>query len=454
VERGRNHRLLDGGPSATLYQVSAAGGEATPLTTLDRSKAEAGHWWPEFLPGGRDLLFQVGSGQQASAGLHALSLESPSSRRRVLPEAARFQYATGRLLAVQGGVLAARPFDTRRLVSTGKAVPIAPAVATFVNDSSWGWFSASATGRLAWVSERDTAVRLEWIDRKGKRLGTVGEPGRYSQIALSPDDRRLAVEIPDASGRFDLWVIDIARGLASRLTSDATNERDPVWSPDSQELVFSSDASGDQNLVRKRLQESAPAGPLPGGSGASSSEADVAESWSRGGNTLLYVTLGEERTVWALPMDGAGPAEPLLKGRFAVDEPKLSPDGRWLAYISTESGRFEVYLEPFRRRGERVRVSSDGGGQPRWRGDAKELFYLSLDGRLMVVNVREGPTGPEIGVPATLVPADRLRAVVQGPDYDDYAVSTDGQRFLVKVRAGQGERQRLHVVVDWMSLLE
>jgi Tol biopolymer transport system component len=219
-------------------------------------------------------------------------------------------------------------------------------------------------------------------------------------------------------------------------------------------LVFSSDASGDQNLVRKRLQESAPAGPLPGGSGASSSEADVAESWSRGGNTLLYVTLGEERTVWALPMDGAGPAEPLLKGRFAVDEPKLSPDGRWLAYISTESGRFEVYLEPFRRRGERVRVSSDGGGQPRWRGDAKELFYLSLDGRLMVVNVREGPTGPEIGVPATLVPADRLRAVVQGPDYDDYAVSTDGQRFLVKVRAGQAERQRLHVVVDWMSLLE
>jgi dipeptidyl aminopeptidase/acylaminoacyl peptidase len=140
-----------------------------------------------------------------------------------------------------------------------------------------------------------------------------------------------------------------------------------------------------------------------------------------------------------------------MQGRFAVDEPHVSLDGRWLAYVSTESGRNEVYVEPFRRRGETVRVSKDGGGQPRWREDGKELFYLSLDGRLMAVSVREGATGPEVGAPTTLVPADRLRAVVQGPDYDDYAVTADGQRFLVKVLAAPQERQRIHVLLDGIS---
>jgi eukaryotic-like serine/threonine-protein kinase len=443
-----------GGPSATLYQVSAAGGEAAPLTNLDRSKSEAAHWWPQFLPGGRELLFLIGSGQQASAGLHAISLDSPGTRRRVLPDAARFQYAAGYLFAVERGVLAAQPFDPARLAPTGKMVPIAPGVATFANDSSWGWFSVSASGRIAWVSARDNTVRLEWVDRRGKRLGTVGDPGAYSQIALSPDDTRLAVEIPDATGRFDIWVIDVNRGLASRLTSDPSNERDPVWSPDSQELVYSSDASGDQNLLRRRLLESGAAGPLPSGSGATPSEPDVAESWSREGNTLVYVTLGEERTVWTLNMEGAGRPEPLMRGRFTIDEPHVSPDGRWLAYISTESGRFEVYVEPFRRRGARVRVSTDGGGQPRWRTDGKELFYLSPDGGLMAVSVNEGPTGPEVGRPTMLVPAGSLRAVTQGPDYDDYAVTSDGQRFLVKVPAAHLQPQRIHIVVDWISLLK
>ncbi len=443
-----------GGPSATLYQVPAGGGEAAPVTTLDRSRAEAAHWWPQFLPGGRELLFQIGSGQQASTGLHVISLDAPSARRRVLADAARFEYAGGYLFAVQRGVLGARPFDPGRLEAIGPSVAVAPGVATFANDSSWGWFSASAGGRLAWVSARDTTVRLQWINRAGKRLGTIGEPGRYSQIALSPDDQRLAVEIPDATGRFDIWILDVARNLASRLTSDPGNERDVVWSPDGQELVFSSDASGDQNLLRKRLLESGPPGSLPFDSGTTASEPDVAESWSRDGNTLLYVTLGEERTIWTLDMSGRGRPERLMAGRFIVDEPQVSPDGRWLAYISTESGRFEVYVEPFKRRGERVRVSTDGGGQPRWRSDGSELFYLSLDGDVMAVGVRESPTGPQIGAPAMLLPPGNLRAIMQGADYDDYAVASDGQRFVMKVAAGQSQPQRIHVVTDWLSLVK
>jgi eukaryotic-like serine/threonine-protein kinase len=443
-----------GGPSATLYQVPAGGGEAVPITTLDRTRAEAAHWWPQFLPSGRELLFQIGSGQPASAGLHLISLDAPSARRRVLADAARFEYAGGYLFAVQRGVLGARAFDPGRPETIGPIVTVAPGVATFANDSSWGWFSASASGRLVWISARDTTVQLQWMHRTGKPLGTIGEPGRYSQIALSPDDQRLSVEIPDATGRFDIWIVDVSRGLASRLTSDPANERDVVWSPDGQELVFSSDASGDQNLQRKRLLESGPPGSLPFESGATASEADVAESWSRAGNTLLYVTLGEERTIWTLDMSGHGRPETLVKGRFMIDEPHVSPDGLWLAYISTESGRYEVYLEPFRRRGQRVRVSTDGGGQPRWRSDGKELFYLSRDGDVMAVGVRDGPTGPEIGTPAMLQPPGTLRAIVQGADYDDYDVASDGQRFVMKVAAGQPQPQRLHIVTDWLSLFK
>jgi Tol biopolymer transport system component len=136
-----------------------------------------------------------------------------------------------------------------------------------------------------------------------------------------------------------------------------------------------------------------------------------------------------------------------------VDQPHVSPDGRWLAYISTESGRFEVYVQPFRRRGERVRVSANGGGQPRWRGDGKELFYVGLDGSLMAVDVHSGATGLELGMPQALIPAKTFAAVLEGADYTDYGATPDGQRFLVKRPVEGSERPRIHVLLDWPSML-
>jgi Tol biopolymer transport system component len=443
-----------GGASATLYQVPAAGGEATPLTTLDTSRGETGHFWPQFLPDGERLLFGVSSQQDANSGLFATSLGAASERRRLLPDTTRFVYAPpDRLLTVREGVLSVRPFDPRGLRARGEPVPIASNVATWAVVPGWGWFSASASGRLAWLSGRDSQLRLAWFDREGKLLGTLGEPAKYSQLALSPDGRRVAVEVEDAEGRFDIWLIDVARNVASRLTTDTADEREPTWSPDGRELVFSSDANGDQNLMHKELQGSEPAAPLPGGIGTTPGERDIPEHWSRAGNTLLYLTLGKERTFWALPMDGKGKPERLLAGQFNLDEPHLSPDGHWLAYVSTESGRFEVYVEPFRRRGERLRVSNNGGGQPRWRGDGKELFYLSLDGGIVSVSVQSGAAGLELGNPTTLVAADRLRAVAQSADYDDWDVTPDGQRFLVKVPETPNERQQIHVLLNWTSLL-
>jgi len=442
-----------GGTSARLYSVPAAGGTAKPLTSHDESRGESGHWWPQFLPDGRHVLLVIGGRE---AGLYATSLQEPAERRRIWPGPARFRYAKpGRLLFVEDGVLMAQRFDADDLVTIGEAAPIASSVGNWAQLRSWGWFSTSDTGRVAWLSGRGSDSQLEWVDRDGHPVGPLGKPGSYGQIALSPDDRRLAVEVADAEGRFDLWVMDVARGVRSRLTTDPGNERDPVWSPDSQELVFTSGAVGGGNILRKGLQGSEPAAPLPGGNGATPGARDIAEDWSREGDTLLFTTIGQEdRVVQALSLDGDGPPEALLKDRFEIDEPQVSPDGHWLAFISRESGRYEVYVEPFRRRGERVRASVSGGGQPKWRGDGRELFYLSPDGALMAVDVRKGATGPDLGIPTVLVSARALGAVVEGPDFDDYAVTADGQRFLVKRSVEPRAGQRVHVLLDWPSRVQ
>ena len=445
-----------GGETASLYSVSAGGGEANPLTPHDKSRGETAHYDPEFLPDGQHLLFVVWSSKEENAGLHVTSLHAPGERRRILPSRARSLYAaSGHLLFAREGILLAQPFDANRLATTGQPVTVASGVGAWAVDANEGLFSVSATGLVSWMSNVAGNVQLEWVNREGKRIGTLGEPGKYGQIVLSPDDKRVAAEVADADGRYDLWVMDAVRGVASRLTTDPADERDPVWSPDSQELLFSSDASGDQNLLLKGLQTSEPAAPPPAGIGQTPGQRDIAENWSREGNTLLYTTYGQqERSLWALSLDRKGPPELLMKNRFGLDEPQVSPDGRWLAYMSTESGRYEVYVEPFRRRGESVRVSTSGGGQPKWRGDGKELFYLSLDRAMMAVSVREGATGPQIGIPAVLVPAKDLSAVVEGPDYDDYAVTSDGQRFLVKMSVGETNPQRIHLLLDWPSLLQ
>jgi Tol biopolymer transport system component len=448
--RGGTIVFSAGLPNGRLYSVSQTGGEAKPLTPHDETQADV---FPQFLPDGRHVLFVTNSSEEEKAGLHVISLAAPGERRRIRPGFVRVRYVEpGALLFVQDGILLAQRFDARKLVTVGEAVPIASGVAEFSNVPGFGWFSASTTGRLAWLSGQSSDVQLEWVDREGRSVSTLGKPRSYGQVVLSPDGKRVAAEVAGADGRYDLWVIDVARGVPSRLTTDPANDRDPVWSPDSQHILYSSDASGDQNLLYKGLQGSEPAAAPPGGIGQTPGDRDIAKDWCREGNTLLYLTAAADQTLWKVSLDGHQPPEQLLKG-FQVDQPRVSPDGRSLAYISQESGRYEVYVEPFGRRGERVRVSTDGGGQPRWRGDGKELFYLSLDGTLMAVSVRGEASSLEVGLPTTLVPATELQAVVEGPDYSDYSVTPDGQRFLVK-RRGSSEKPRIHVLLDWPSLLK
>ena len=277
----------------------------------------------------------------------------------------------------------------------------------------------------------------------------MGAPGDYGQVALSPDGRNVALEIRSPETGWDLWVMDVARGVTSRVTTAPGDERNPVWSPDGRSLAFSALEDGKTDLRRKGLRAGDPETVL-----VDTDDQDLPEAWSRDGRTLLFIRQAADdytrQTLWTLSLEGGGEPEPLESSGFFVDEPQVSPDGRWLAYNSQESGRSEVYVEPYRRDGERVRVSIDGGGQPKWRGDGGELFFTSLDGHLMSVAFRGRADRAEVDLPTTLFELGGF----QGPDYDDYAPSADGQRFLVKVAVDQGQRARMHVVTNWPSLLE
>jgi Tol biopolymer transport system component len=436
-----------GGTGARIYAVPAGGGEVQPLTTHEVSRGETGHWLPQFLPDGHRFLFIVAAGE--NTGLYMASLDRPDDRRRIQAGMARSLYAApGHLLFVRDGTLLAQPFDAGRAQLTGQPVAVTQSVAVWTPfpQFNWGWFSASASGTLAYLEGQGTPrFELTWFDRKGTKLGTVGKPGPYGQIALSPDGRRVAVELTEG-GASDIWTIDVARAVATRQTFDPATEGDPVWSPDGRELLFQSNRGGSFRLYRKALQDDAPASPVGGDLGNV-----FPECWSAPAKAILYVTLGsaEGQAFGMLPSDGGAKPETILKKSFRIDEPHISPDGRWLTYASQESGQWEVYVEPFRREGERVRVSTEGGGQPRWRGDGKELFYVSPAGQLMAVDVRATGDRIDIGLPVAL-----FSGVIADPTTDHYSATADGQRFLVPVPVGGNARMRIHVVTNWTSLLK
>ena len=435
------------GSTVGLYAVSEAGGEATPLTTPDE---RTHHWWPQFLPDGRRFLFEIyglpedGTGVYAdNAGVYVASLDAPDERRRLLPVPMRVRYGSAHLLFVQdGSTLMAQPFDVVRAELAGDPIVVASSVASG-RAERWGWFSVSATGVLAYIEKTrmtGDVWQLVWLDRAWKRLGTLADPRPYGGVALSPDGSRVAAAVMAGTGLWDIWAIDVARGMTSRVTTGPTGALDPVWSPDSQELIFRGYAAN-RLLYRKEPRADATALALP-----ETADGGIPQDWSHDGQILLYRTSGAENAFWALPVQGDGSPELVVNSVFSLGQAQISSDGRWLAYVSNESGRDEIYVAPFRRPGKRERASRDGGSWPRW-GDGSELFYRSYDGGFIAVDIREAASGLEVGTPEVLVSADALMGTALG----SYAVTADGQRFLVKMRVEGDVPQRIHVVTNWSS---
>jgi eukaryotic-like serine/threonine-protein kinase len=418
--------------------VSASTGQSAPLTTLDTSRDETAHYWPQFLPDGRHIAFQVLSTNPQHRGVFITALDAPHERRRLLSDLTTPGFAHDRVLFVRGNTLLSQRFDSHTWQVVGEPSPIAEGV-DFWSDARVGMFSTSSDGAVVYRPAGSPDTQVAWVGRDGGTLASVGRPQAYGQLALSPDAKRAAVELRDADGHYDIWLLELARGLSTRVTADAADDRDPVWSPDGSALIFNSNRTGVTKLFRKDLAGDRPETPL-----FETKESLYPESWTPDGKAIVYVgEAAKSRVGFVWSLDRSAAPQPILRTGYSIDELQVSPDGRLLAYISAESGRYEVYLQPFRRPGEKVRVSTDGGGEPKWRGDGKEQFYVAPNRKLMAVQIVSG-SELAVGLPQPLFELGNLDPVL-----DEYAPSHDGQRFLVKRSAAPVANVPIQLVLNW-----
>jgi Tol biopolymer transport system component len=445
--RPNDDESKDGG----LYSVSAAGGPLTHVTTLDASRGELAHKWPQFLPDGRHFLYLVVSSQPQNDGIVYIgSLDTPE-RIRLFASDSNVDYADGHLLFMRGNTLLAQPFDADTLRVSGDAAAIAEQVERNPG-SRRGAFSVSTTGRAVLAYRSLSENQLVWYDRNGKRLDAIGPKGYYSNPALSPDEQTLAVMRRDvATSASDIYVIDVARGTASRITFEGSPVDSPLWSPDGTQILFTSHRYGVDSPDRWSIRQKA-------ATGAGTEETLLTEllpgtvllGWSRDGRVLEYGTgTGKNAHLELLPRFGDRTSVPFPKTPFAESQGSPSPDGQWMAYTSDETGRNEVYVRRFPSGESKVRVSIDGGAEPTWRKDGRELFFLGVDRALMAVPIAIGPAltpGPPVRLFDTSM--SNLRYQVR----NQYCVASNGQRFLVTQPVAAAS-PTITVVLNWPAIL-
>jgi Tol biopolymer transport system component/predicted Ser/Thr protein kinase len=448
-----------------IQRVPAGGGTATPVTALDTSHRETAHRSPYFLPDGKSFLFTVLAQDQSVQGIHAATLDQPKLRARLANSDAKGVYAPpragqpGYLLWLRNQTLLAQRFDDRKLRVEGDPFPVAEEVATGAGAATGrrAAYWVSSTGLLLYRVGEGAGLELHWIGRDGKAeaLPAAGRNEQSGDPRISPDGSRVALERtgsgdPGASGNFDIWVYEFARGVATRLTFGPGNNVNPVWSPDGRQIVFGSNRGGAYQIYRKDAAGTGQEERLTDGPNSK-----TPMDWSRDGRYLLYQELHPQSQLdlWALPLLPEKPQDrkpiPLLQTQFNERQAQFSPDGNWIAYMSDESGSAQVYIQPFPPSGGKWQVSTSGGGQPRWRGDGKEIYYIS-GGRMWAAGIR---TGRQVIVdsPHDLFPALRI----PGPEYF-YDVTSDGQRFLAIQGPGvlDDRGNSLTVVSNWQASLK
>ncbi|MGH9891764.1 MAG: hypothetical protein ACREA0_07245, partial [bacterium] len=433
------------GQQEGLYRVSAAGGEPQPMTIVDESGKELFAFWPSFLPDGRHFLFACArpedlSGGELGGGICVASLDS-GQVRKLLDIPSYAEYAPpGYLLYAQGTTLLAQPFDAADLRLHGEPVRIASGVEHLM-ERGVPSFSVSSTGVLAY-SGAGGQTQLVWKDRTGRVVGEVEPPGEYHDLRLSPDGRKVVVTLADPQTRLhDLWIIELGRNLATRFTSQAPDSGLGVWSPDGRRMVYCRPQNNPPFLHTRPLTGGEEEVLLP-----TSGTMQCATDWSPDGRFILYMDRNPNTNwdIWTLPLDAERKPIPLLRTPFRETQAVFSPDGRWVAYVSDESGRPEVYVQPFQGPGEKRRISAGGGSLPRWRRDGRELFYVGADNQLMAVPIRLGSSA-EPGTPTALFALETARTV-----HEEYDVSPDGQRFLINSLV-PGSAAAPTVVLNWTA---
>ncbi len=429
------------GSSVGLFRVSGAGGIPESVTTVDTSKGETGHDHPEILPGNQAVLFTVAIGDTYNDyQIDVLSLDT-GERKTVIEGGASPRYSpTGHLLYASSDTLMAAPFDLAMLEVTDDPIPVLGGLSTSITGAPH--LALSAEGTLVYLSATGTGHNLVWVDRQGKEQPLTEIRRTYETPRLSPDGKRLAVTIRD--NNTDVWVYDLGRGTLTRLTFQPGEDETPVWTPDGKRVTFSSVIGGTRSLRWKAAD----------GSGAEE-QLLAAEyhrhigSWSPDGTVLAFQdedpTTGWD--IWYVSLEGDHTAEPFLSTRFDEEWPMFSPDGRWVAYVSNESGNNEIYVQPFPGPGGKQQVSIDGGEEPTWSPKGNELFYRSGD-KMMVVAVELGPTFTQ-GTPQMLF--DGMSGGLAGRP--NFAVTADGQRFVMVKEEEEGAAQ-VTFVLNWFEELK
>jgi eukaryotic-like serine/threonine-protein kinase len=450
-----------------ILKVPSAGGTATPVTRIDRERGESFHGFPSFLPDGRHFLYlrSSRSGFEEWVGTYIGLLDdapdAPLSKRLVttrqqtwfVPSSSSGPHAPkGHLLYLVAGTLMAQPFDPDALVITGEAVPVGENVGV---SNSYAQFTASAQAVLAYRKGGRTDLgQLSWRDRRGNLTGEIGPQAPWGIVSLSPAADRLAAVRLDGSA--DIWMTDLKRGVFTRLTFEQGLEDYPVWSPDGSQIAYSRQ-SGNSILVRASDGSGEPRPLL---------EADspvFPMDWSPDGRALLYETSSTDIMVLPLEADGTakGKGLPFVATRFGEAQASFSPDGRWVVYVSAETGETEVFVRPFTMPagsgsfitpGAKWQISDGGGWQPRWNKNGREILYLTTAGMMVAVAV-DGSTGTfQAQTPKPLFPVDLVGGttrIVYKPRWD---LSPDGERFLINWSA-RGE-EGITVVLNWEKALD
>ncbi len=433
--------LHNSGGRSGLNRVSAAGGNPTPVTRL--RPGDVHHRFPSFLPDGEHFLFSVRSGVSNANAVMIGSLDGAEPIPLIGISSNAIFVPPGFILYWRDDALRAQPFDPDRLELSGEPVVVAPGV-RFEPNLLAALFSASGNGVVVYYGGGSAIdkSRLVLRGRDGTELGTVGPPGNYYDPRLSPDGRRVAVDNSGVENNGDLWIYDIARPTAMRLTFDLADESCPVWSPAGDRLAICTLVGGAASthlldLTGKTKQE-----PL-----VDTEMVEAPSDWSRDGAWLVYERRKSDDAssdLWIVSL-ADGKTRPFVDSPFDEEHARFSPDGRWLAYSSDESGRPEVYVQPFPDGGRKWQVSTDGGAVPLWRGDGGELYYVAPDNAVMAVAIATDP-GWQAATPVAL-----FRSDIRFSNSNQIDVTADGQRFLINEALVSSSRQPMSLIINWQS---
>jgi eukaryotic-like serine/threonine-protein kinase len=450
--------------SQGLFSVSAEGGTPESASKLDVDKGENSHRWPWFLPDGKHFLYWSRTSRAGESPVLYIG-ELGSLQARLLTKSETMaQYASGHLLFLRGQTLMAQPFNPRQMELSGEPQAIADHIA--VNGSTIrAMFSASETGTLVYQSgEASTGWDLVWFGRDGKQIEAAARASRFIGPSLSPDGTRLAITIfVGNQGIADLWVLDLTRatrtrvtfnGLTSGITGTSAAANQAPWTPDGKTIFYSSISKGVFQIYAKAADGSDTGRLVMESADATASPRSV----SPDGRYLVYERrLNQKETgahIWALPLsDGGKPGDgkpfPVVQDVFDERAPVVSPDGKWMAYQSNESGRAEIYITAFPAGGAKWQVSSNGGTYPKWRRDGRELFFLDPQDNIVAVDANASGNAVKLGAPHTL-----FQAVGIQRDFGPYDVTADGKKFLINSGNLKEGSEPMTLVLNWPEELK